>query len=151
MQGALTFKYSTDNAASWSSVITLNAAMCHAFPTPEIRSDESGEQITDHELYQNVVARLLVEMTFEVNQFSPSVAPTTWEALWIATNKLRCAPLVHMHYTGTSIDGYTHFAASTNTNYLLVEDAPDPRFDAANPNDIRELKMTLKMAKEYAI
>jgi hypothetical protein len=149
MEGTVTLKYSSDGGTTWSAATNLVLTRCHAWIRPVPLDDFPQQTMGSYTLCHKAVARLVVTMQCDVRQFDPGAAGG--DALYLFVNKLRAAPLIHLYYAGTSIDGFTDFAASNNTNYLVPEDTPDLEFIATDGTRLRDVRFALVMQNEYPI
>jgi hypothetical protein len=149
MEGTVQLKYSVDGGATWSAQTAVKLTRCHAWIRPVPLDDFPQQTMGDYTLCYKAVARLVVSMQCDVRQFDPS--DPNGNALYLFVNKLRAAPLIHLYYNGSSIDGFDSFAASNNTNYLVPDDTPDVAFIATDGTRLRDVRFSLVMQKEYPI
>lgn len=150
MEGNVVLKYSKDGGATWSTATTVAVSRCHAWIRPETES-EQNEVMGDYDICYRATPRLVLSFQLDMNQFDPVKNPSTADSLWVFINKLRAAPLIHLYYAGTSIDGFTEFAATPNTNYLVPADTPDPEYIATDGTRFRAMNFTLQLRKAVAL
>ncbi len=149
MEGPVILKYSIDAGATWSASHSILMSRCHTWIRPVPLDGYPKELMGEFAILYKAVARLIVTFQCDVRQFEPG-APDG-DSLYIFINKLRAAPLIHCCTSGAAIDGFSEFASSANTCFLVPEDTPDIMFPSADGTRFRDVRFTLCMQKEYSI
>ncbi|MAT38386.1 MAG: hypothetical protein CL946_02145 [Ectothiorhodospiraceae bacterium] len=150
MQGTITFKYSTDGGTTWSTSTAISVSRAHAWLRPETTGEQPVTMGTDRICWRGI-ARLALSIQCDMNQFDP-LKDAAANAKFVFMNKLRCAPLIHLHHNGTAdLDGFTEWASTGNTNYLVPDDAPDIEYIATDGTRLRSVEFTLTSRDGYDI
>lgn len=151
MEGQITFKYSTDGGSTWSTATALDAKRAHAWLRPEGDGDQAETMGSDRICWK-AVPRLVLSLEMAMPQFDPTKT-ASGDSNWVFINKLRCAPLIHIHHNGVAsdIDGFTEWAATANTNYLVPDDVPDAEYIATDGTRLRAMAFTLVLRDGYDI
>ena len=150
MEGTLTCKYSTDNGATWSTATTIAVTRAHAWLRPETRNSNPRVMGSDA-ICWNAVPRLVLSIQCDMGQFDPQREASA-NANFLFINKLRCAPLIHIHHNGIAdIDGFTEWASTGNTSYLVPDDVPDIEYVTADGTRFRSVEFTLLLREGFDI
>lgn len=156
MQGTVQLHFSADGGTTWlgasdfgASSDNIKTMWCVPYLEREPLEGDEDRGLTDAELCSQADARMYVRLQLEAKQFD--LTTTAGAARYRFINALRCAPLIRLYYSGTDIYGYTDFASSSNTNYLIPHDVPAPEEITAGEEVGVGWNMTLKRKKEYDI
>ena len=150
MQGTIQLKYSKDGGATFSTAFDVKAKILQVFPRSVKDKASSFEEMTDDFIVNGAIARMMVRIEFDIDQFDPTMNPSTANTLYVKVCDVRCASIVHL-YTAADVNGYSYWTASNNTNYLTVDDAPDVVFEPTAPSRLRNIAVTLMMCKSRAL
>src|SRR5512145_52074 len=122
MEGTIFLKYSVDAGTTWSTQESIKVSRCHAWIRPVPLDDFPKQTMNEYALCYKAVARLVISIQCDLKQFDPGT--TNGDLLYLFINKLRAAPLIHLYMPGPGIDGFTVFATSDNSNFLVPEHTP---------------------------
>lgn len=140
MEGIVTLKYKLASG-SFTSTKDIQASV-QAYVRFEPDSDSSSET-TDNTV--NIVGKARVMVRFKIDSAQLDPRTTNGDTLFLFLNDLRCSTLIHLYYAGTSINGYTYWNATNNTNYLVPVDVPDVEFATGHENNRRLINFTLML------
>lgn len=155
MEGTITLEYSKDGGTTWlgpydapysASSSTIYCSLVYAWLDQEPSQDKAPESASDAELCWSGNARLHVLV--KPRPLDHDSTDTEGKKLYKFLNALRCAPLIRL--VAADINGYTEFAASNNTYYLVPGDCPPPEFHSSGEeNAVFHINLLAK--KKYAI
>jgi len=128
----VTMDYSTDGS-SFVTAVTVKCLSIRAklLPSFESQGSESKQMSSAAVECQKATARLYIDMVISPDTFDPALS-TTGTTDFIYIQKWACAPWRRIYNadatTNPSIDGWTTFDVSTNTNYLNLVSEPTIEF-----------------------
>lgn len=148
---SVTFSYSIDNGASWSTEYALDALYfwCDLNPEFETSGSESRRMGNTAPVCQKPTARLKLDLELSWKNFNPAEFATAQDAhdRWKFMQYWLCAPLRRIWYTGGSAHfAWTDFDAQDNENYVNVDNWDynyEKAEQAANERKIRSITLNL--------
>ncbi len=141
-QGEFDFRYSKDDAVSWSATKRLFCNTVHIQHTGPLDEAKSSNDMQDGKLGLIFEVRLRVLVELDTAQFM--VRNATAVADYNFIDKLRKAPLINLiDPNSTSPCGFTEFN-SVNSNYLVPLDAPAIEFATSGGELVPQINFVLQ-------
>jgi hypothetical protein len=156
MEGTIKLEYSVDQAVNFKNATTSPYSAASAdIPCTVVRvwiqPDEGSEEAasgSDEEVCFTSVGRLYVHIRPRMDVIDITTAEGQKVFKFLCA--LRCAPIIRLYYSGTSINGFTEWASASNTNYLIPSDTPPPTWGSIGDTST-QLDIVLKSKKEFAL